>query len=72
MMGKKKMMKGGGKTKKYMAGGGKTKKYMAKGGAAGGMKKKPTMMKKGGAAGGMTMAKVNAFLKSKGMKAVKV
>ena len=26
MMGKKKMMKGGGKTKKYMAGGGKTKK----------------------------------------------
>jgi len=31
MMGKKKMMKGGGKTKKYMAGGGKTK-----GGKAGG------------------------------------
>ena len=69
---KKKMMMGGGKTKKMMKGGGKTKKYMAKGGAAGGMKKKPTMMKKGGAAGGMTMAKVNAFLKSKGMKAIKV
>ncbi len=32
MMGKKKMMKGGGKTKKYMAGGGKTKKMMAGGG----------------------------------------
>ena len=31
MMGKKKMMKGGGKTKKMMAGGGKTK-----GGKAGG------------------------------------
>ena len=31
MMGKKKMMKGGGKTKKMMSGGGKTK-----GGAAGG------------------------------------
>ena len=39
MMGKKKMMKGGGKTKKYMAGGGKTKKMMAKGGTAGGKKK---------------------------------
>ena len=39
MMGKKKMMKGGGKAKKMMAGGGKTKKYMAKGGAMGGMKK---------------------------------
>ena len=52
MMGKKKMMKGGGKTKKMMAGGGKTK---------------------GGKAGGkMSMAQVNAFLKSKGMKAVKV
>ena len=44
MMGKKKMMMGGGKAKKMMKGGGKTKKYMAKGGAAGGMKKKPTMI----------------------------
>ena len=35
------------------------------------MKKKPTMMKEGGAVG-MNMAKVNAFLKSKGMKAMKV
>jgi len=71
MMGKKKMMMGGGKAKKMMKGGGKTKKYMAKGGAMSGMKK-PTMMSKGGKAGGLTMAKVNAFLKAKNMKAVKV
>ena len=47
---------GGGKAKKMMKGGGTTKKYMAKGGAA----------------GGLTMAKVNAYLKSKGMKAITV
>ena len=40
MMGKKKMMKGGGKAKKYMAGGGVKKKMMAKGGAMGGKRKK--------------------------------
>ena len=62
MMAKKKMMMGGGKAKKMMKGGGKTKKYMAGGGKT-----------KGGKAGGkMSMAQVNAFLKSKGMKAVKV
>ena len=57
MMGKKKMMKGGGKTKKYMAGGGKTKKYMAKGGAAGGK---------------MTLASIKAAAKKMGYKIVKV
>ena len=62
MMGKKKMMKGGGKTKKYMAGGGKTKKMMAKGG-------KTKKMMAGG--GKVSMSQVNAMLKSKGMKAVK-
>ena len=56
MMGKKKMMKGGGKTKKYMAGGGKTKKYMAKGGKAGGK---------------MTLASIRAAAKKMGMKLVK-
>ena len=61
MMGKKKMMKGGGKTKKYMA----------KGGAMGGMKK-PTMMSKGGKAGGkMTLASVRAAAKKMGYKLVK-
>ena len=71
MMGKKKMMMGGGKAKKMMKGGGKTKKYMAKGGAMGGMKK-PTMMSKGGNAGGkMTLASVRAAAKKMGYKLVK-
>ena len=65
------MMRGGGKTKKYMAKGGAMggKKKMSKGGAMGGMRQK---MSKGAAVGGLTMAKVNAFLKEKNMKAVKV
>ena len=71
MMGKKKMMKSGGKTKKYMAGGGVKKKMMSKGGATGGMKK-PTMMSKGGKAGGkMTLSSVRAAAKKMGMKLVK-
>ena len=61
MMGKKKMMKGGGKTKKYMAGGGKTKKMMAGGGKT-----------KGGKAGGkMTLASVRSAAKKMGYKLVK-
>ena len=55
---KKKMMRGGGRTK-----------MMSKGGAMGGMRQK---MSKGAAVGGLTMAKVNAFLKERKMKAVKV
>ena len=72
MMGKKKMMKGGGKAKKYMAGGGVKKKMMAKGGAMGGIKK-PTMMAKGGKAGGkMTLASIRAAAKKMGYKLVKI
>ena len=57
MMGRKKMMAKGGKSKKYMAGGGKTKKMMAKGG------------KSGGAA--MSLAKIRSAAKDMGYKLVK-
>jgi hypothetical protein len=62
MMGKKKMMKGGGKTKKYMAGGGKTKKMMAGGGKT-----------KGGKAGGkMSLAQLKSMAKNMGYTLKKV
>ena len=62
MMGKKKMMKGGGKTKKYMAGGGKTKKMMAGGGKT-----------KGGKAGGkMSLAQLKSMAKNMGYALKKV
>ena len=70
-----KMKKAGGgkamKKKKMMAKGGAMggKKKMSKGGAMGGRR---VMMSKGAAVGGLTMAKVNAFLKERKMKAVKV
>ena len=84
MMKKKKMMRGGvrtkmmakggamgGKKKAMMQYGGKTKKMMAKGGAAGGMKK-PTMMSKGGKAGGkMTLSKIRSAANAMGYKLVK-
>ena len=62
MMGKKKMMKGGGKTKKMMAGGGKTKKMMAGGGKT-----------KGGKAGGkMSLAQLKSMAKNMGYTLKKV
>ena len=66
MMGKKKMMKGGGKTKKYMAGGGKTKKMMAGGGKTKGGKA-------GGKAGGkMSLAQLKSMAKNMGYTLKKV
>ena len=62
MMGKKKMMKGGGKTKKYMAGGGKTKKMMAGGGRT-----------KGGKAGGkISLAQLKSMAAGMGYTLKKV
>ena len=57
MMGRKKMMAKGGKSKKYMAAGGKTKKMMAKGGKAGGAT--------------MSLAKIRSTAKDMGYKLVK-
>jgi hypothetical protein len=58
MMGRKKMMAKGGKSKKDMAGGGKTKKMMAKGGKLGGAT--------------MSVAKIRAAAKDMGYKLVKM